>query len=86
MVYPVQAPEPDSIKYGRDTLISTSCKSYASRSPPIIGFSDRIVADGEFSDQVKEFIGCFEHAGIEDLKDIIAWNHTHADTALPLRT
>ncbi|PQK12738.1 hypothetical protein BB8028_0003g13530 [Beauveria bassiana] len=64
VVYPVQAPEPDSIKYGRDTLISTSY--------------------GEFSDQVKEFIGCFEHAGIEDLKDIIAWNHTHADTALPL--
>ncbi|KAM3537831.1 hypothetical protein ARSEF1564_009249 [Beauveria bassiana] len=65
VVYPVQAPEPDSIKYGRDTLISTS---YA-----------------EFSDQVKEFIGCFEHAGIEDLKDIIAWNHAHADTALPLQ-
>ncbi|KAM3481598.1 hypothetical protein MY5147_000584 [Beauveria neobassiana] len=64
VVYPVQAPEPDSIKYGRDTLISTSY--------------------GEFSDQVKEFIGCFEHAGIEDLKDIIAWNHAHADTALPL--
>ncbi|KAM3508853.1 hypothetical protein MY11210_006564 [Beauveria gryllotalpidicola] len=64
VVYPVQAPKPDSIKYGGDTLISTSY--------------------GEFSDQVKEFIECFEHAGIKDLKDIIAWNHAHADTALPL--
>ncbi|KAM3444979.1 hypothetical protein NHJ13734_000848 [Beauveria thailandica] len=64
VVYPVQAPEPDSIKYGRETLTSTSY--------------------GEFSDQVKEFIGCFEDAGIEDLKDIIAWNQAHAKTALPL--
>ncbi|KAJ4158222.1 uncharacterized protein LMH87_008755 [Akanthomyces muscarius] len=63
VVYPLQAPEPDGIRYDGETLISTTY--------------------GEFSDKIKEFIQCFEYAGIKDLKDVIAWNHAHASTALP---
>lgn len=44
-----------------------------------------IVPDAEFSDTVKEFLRCFEYAGIKDLKDIISWNHTHAERALIAR-
>ncbi|EGX94310.1 amidase, putative [Cordyceps militaris CM01] len=62
VVYPLQAPESDSIRYDGENLISTSY--------------------GEFSGRVKEFLRCFEFAGIKDLKDIIAWNDAHADTAL----
>ncbi|TQV94633.1 hypothetical protein V2A60_005656 [Cordyceps javanica] len=64
VVYPLHAPEPDSIRYEGETLISTSY--------------------GEFSSSVKEFIQWFEYTSIKDLKDIIAWNHAHADTAMPL--